>query len=136
MLQVSTREKTENIEQRDKREAAIDASDAIYGEGRGRFSAKPAACNEKRGAKIAPRSLSFCTCERLNFASELRFVRVNRLLQARLRLDADEAVHDFAILKNHERWNAAHAVALCRMRGVVHVQLADFDRALILASQL
>ena len=39
-------------------------------------------------------------------------------------------------LKNHERGNAAHAVALGRIRGIVDVQLSDLDRAQVLTGQL
>lgn len=61
---------------------------------------------------------------------------VDRLLQAGLRLDADEAVDDFAALEDHERRDAADAVALGALRSVVDVQLHDLGGTGVLAGEL
>src|SRR3954467_10515094 len=60
--------------------------------------------------------------------------RINRLLQPRLGLYAYKPIHDFAVLENHECWNAAHAVILGGVGGIIHVQLSDLDLALVFAS--
>ena len=75
-------------------------------------------------------------CLSWNSVLALLLAGVDRLLQARLRLHADKPVDDFAVLENHERRDAADAVALSGMRSVVYIELADFDRALILACEL
>jgi hypothetical protein len=66
----------------------------------------------------------------------LDFDRVERLLEARLRLDADEAFDDFAVLEDHQRGDAADAVVLGGAGCFVDIELADFDRTVVLAGEL
>src|SRR4051812_46909389 len=91
---------------------AIDDSGATFG----RLSAQ-----QKSGAKYSAALIDSICVRTVGSTNQLRLARVNRLLQSRLRLHADEPVHHFAVLENHERGNAAHAVALSSMRGVVDV---------------
>ena len=69
-------------------------------------------------------------------AEGLSLRRVDGLLQACLGLNADKAIYDFAILEQHERGDAADAVALCGVWRVIDVELSNFDRPLVLAGEL